>query len=136
MQLALEYRIPAMLPRLTAADLQVEHIPLETGQALMRALDELASTGFPVLDRLFPGIEGGYDLEAYVRWFEGLEPGVSHLRLHPSVPGYDLEAITRSAPRRIADYKVGLQPAFKARVAEQGIHFIGYRCLRDLIRGV
>ena len=61
---------------------------------------------------------------------------IAHVRMHPAAPGFDLEAITDSAPRRIADYRMLLHPELKAHAAERGIHLIGYRSLRDLIRGV
>jgi predicted glycoside hydrolase/deacetylase ChbG (UPF0249 family) len=134
-RLALEYRIPAMLPRLSPQDLEAEGIPSQVGQALMRQLDELAATGFPVLDRLYPGLQEGYDLAAYCRWFDQAQPGIAHMRLHPSMPGFDVEAITDSAPRRIADYQAFLRPELKEHIVARGIHVIGYRCLRDLIRG-
>jgi predicted glycoside hydrolase/deacetylase ChbG (UPF0249 family) len=135
MQLALEYRIPAMLPRLSAEDLQMEGIDAETGKALMHELDRLAETGFPIIDHLYPSLRQGYDLEAYCRWLDSLQAGISHVRTHPSVPGYDLESISNSAPRRVADYRMFLRPELMEHVADQGIHLIGYRRLRDLIRG-
>jgi hypothetical protein len=56
------------------------------------------------------------------------------LALHPAAPGSDIEVITDSAPHRIADYRTFLRPELKAYLAEQGIHVLGYRALRDLIR--
>ena len=46
-----------------------------------------------------------------------------------------MEAIGDAAAYRVADYRTFLRPELKAYVAEQGIHLIGYRRLRDLIRG-
>ena len=134
-QLAIEYQIPAMMPRLSEAELQIEGIDMQTGAALMHQLDDLEATGFPVLDHLYPALNEGVDLDAYREWFDLAQPGIAHMRLHASVPGFDVEAITDSAPRRIADYQVFLRPELKAHIAEQGIHRIGYRPLRDLIRG-
>ena len=59
---------------------------------------------------------------------------ITHVWSHPSLPGYDIEVITRSAPERIADYQVFLRPELRRYLADQGIHRIGYRPLRDLIR--
>ena len=134
-QLAIEYQIPAMMPRLSEAELQIEGIDMQTGAALMHQLDDLEATGFPVLDHLYPALNEGVDLDAYREWFDLAQPGIAHMRLHASVPGFDVEAITDSAPRRIADYQVFLRPELEAHIAEQGIHRIGYRPLRDLIRG-
>ena len=134
-QLAIEYQIPAMMPRLSEAELQIEGIDMQAGAALMHQLDDLEATGFPVLDHLYPALNEGVDLDAYREWFDLAQPGIAHMRLHASVPGFDVEAITDSAPRRIADYQVFLRPELEAHIAEQGIHRIGYRPLRDLIRG-
>ena len=134
-QLAIEYQIPAMMPRLSEAELQIEGIDMQAGAALMHQLDDLEATGFPVLDHLYPALNEGVDLDAYREWFDLAQSGIAHMRLHASVPGFDVEAITDSAPRRIADYQVFLRPELEAHIAEQGIHRIGYRPLRDLIRG-
>jgi hypothetical protein len=79
--------------------------------------------------------EQGDHLEVYRRLFDAAPTGITHLLLHPSAPGHDIEAITDSAADRIADYETFLRPELQEHVAEQGIHLIGYRRLRDLIRG-
>ena len=98
-------------------------------------MDTLIATGFPVLDHICAAREQGDHLEVYKRLFDGVPVGVTHLLLHPSVPGSDIEAITDSASYRIADYQTFLRPELQAYIAAQGIHTLGYRALRDLIRG-
>ena len=129
-----EYRIPAMLPRLSAHDLEARGIDPRTGQAMAQAWEQVAALGLPVLDRVLDLAEGTAP-EAYRRGFDSLPTGLSHAIVHPAAPGYDVEAITRSAPQRIADYRMMLDPALKAYVAEQGIYLVGYRQLRELMRG-
>jgi predicted glycoside hydrolase/deacetylase ChbG (UPF0249 family) len=134
MALAVEYRLPAMLPRLDAAQVKARGISPQLGQSLMAALDGMQGRGFPVLDGLRAASEQGDHLQVYCRLFDSLPPGITHLLLHPAIPGYDIEAITDSAPYRTADYQTFLRPELKAYIADQGIHLIGYRHLRDLIR--
>jgi len=129
-----EYRIPAMLPRLSARDLQTRGIDQSTGQMMARAREELAAIGLPVLDRVLD-LAKGAETEAYRQGFDRVPAGLSHVIVHPAAPGYDVEVITRSAPQRIADYRMMLDPALKAYLAEQGICLVGYRQLRDLMRG-
>jgi chitin disaccharide deacetylase len=129
-----EYQIPALLPRLSARDLEARGIDGRTGQAMARVWEELATLGLPVLDRVLD-LARGTEAEAYRRGFDRVPEGLSHVIVHPAAPGYDVEAITGSAPQRVADYRMMLDPALKAYVAEQGIHLIGYRRLRDLMRG-
>ena len=76
----------------------------------------------------------GDHLEVYQRLFDQVPVGITHLLLHPSVPGYDIEAISGTAAYRIADYQTFLSAELKDYVVGQGIHLIGYRRLRDLIR--
>jgi hypothetical protein len=132
-QLAVEYRVPAMLPRLTEEQLLVWGLTAERAGALLSMIDNLAATGFPVLDGLCsPGGQGD-PLEVYRRAFDSVPVGITHLLLHPSVSGYDIEAITKSAPSRIADYETFMRPELMEHVAGAGIHLIGYRRLRDLL---
>jgi predicted glycoside hydrolase/deacetylase ChbG (UPF0249 family) len=134
MALMREYQIPAMLPRLSARDLERRRIDQRTGQMVARAWEELAANGVPVLDRVLD-LAKGTEPEAYRQGVDRVPAGLSHVIVHPAAPGYDVEAITRSAPQRVADYRMMLDPALKVYVAEQGIHLIGYRQLRDLMRG-
>jgi predicted glycoside hydrolase/deacetylase ChbG (UPF0249 family) len=134
MALAVEYRLPAMVPRLEAAQVKARGMPPQLAQALMAALDGMEGRGFPVLDGMRAASEQGDHLAVYCRLFDSLPLGITHLLLHPAIPGYDIEAITDSAPYRVADYQTFLRPELKAHIADRGIHLIGYRHLRDLIR--
>ena len=60
---------------------------------------------------------------------------MAHVRLHPALPGAEIEAITQNWGYRVADYQVMLRPELKDYLAKHVIHTIGYRRLRDLIRG-
>jgi predicted glycoside hydrolase/deacetylase ChbG (UPF0249 family) len=132
-QLAVEYRVPAMLPRLTERQLLTWGLTPERAGALLSMIDSLAATGFPVLDGLCsPGGQGD-PLDVYRRAFDSVPVGLTHLLLHPSVGGHDIEAITESAPSRIADYETFMRPELAEHIAGAGIHLIGYRRLRDLL---
>jgi len=135
-ELALEYRIPALLLRVPESRIAEWGIAPEVGYALLARLDELEATGFPVLDGILAARDRGDHLGVYQRLFDAVGPGLTHLLLHPSVPGSDIESITDTAGYRIADYRTFLRPELKAHVAAQGIQLIGYRRLRDAMRGV
>jgi predicted glycoside hydrolase/deacetylase ChbG (UPF0249 family) len=134
-QLALEYRLPAMLPRIPKERMAEWGIDPAVGEGFLVQMDHLAAGGFPILDMILAVREQGNPLEVYQRLFDQVPQGITHLLLHPSVPGHDIEAITASAAERIADYETFLAPELKKYVLGQGIHLIGYRRLRDLIRG-
>ena len=133
--LAVEYQIPLMLPRVTEKLLIQEGIDPALADAFAAVVDQLAATGFPVLDYTCALREEGDRLDGYRRLFADLPAGITHIRTHPSLPGSGINAITASAPDRIADYQTFLRPELKAYAAEQGIHLFGYRPLRALIRG-
>jgi predicted glycoside hydrolase/deacetylase ChbG (UPF0249 family) len=130
-----EYQIPAMMPRLSASDLQTQGIDEQTGQLWARTWETLAANGTPLLDRVVTTLAVGHELETYQQGFARLPAGLSHVIVHPAAPGYEVEVITDSAPQRMADYRMMLNPQLKAYLAEQGICLVGYRQLRDLMRG-
>jgi len=140
-QLAVEYRLPLMLPRLSERGMARWGVDPEMGRAFLAQMDALETTGFPVLDHICAAQGEGNHLDIYRHLFDSVPAGVTHLLLHPSAPGHDMEAIGDSAANtglagaRIADYRTFLRPELKGYVAEHGIHLIGYRRLRDLIRG-
>lgn len=133
-KLALEYRIPAMLPYIPKDRMAEWGVDPQVGEAMLARLDALIASGFPVLDAILVARDQGDHLEIYKRLFDAVPVGVTHFLLHPSVPGFDIEAIADSAQYRIQDYQTFLRPELKAYVESQGIHLIGYRRLRDLIR--
>jgi len=135
-QLAIEYRIPLMLPRVSRALMVQEEIDPAWEPVFAPVVEGLAATGMPVLDHTCPVRGQGDRLEAYKRLLEGLPPGITHVRTHPSIPGAEIEAITHSAPERIADYQTLLRPELRAFLDEQGIRPLGYRPLRDLMRSM
>ena len=46
----------------------------------------------------------------------------------------EIEAITESAWTRVADYQMTLSPELKEHLQASGIHLIGYRSLRKVMR--
>jgi len=134
-QLALEYRLPAMLPRISEARMAEWGVAPATARMFLAKIEALVASGYPILDNLVGARGEGERLETYQRLFDALPAGVTHLLLHPSVGGHDLEAITEGAALRFADHACFMSPTLKEYVQRQGIHRIGYRMLRDLIRG-
>lgn len=134
-QLALEYRLPAMLPRISEARMAEWGVSPAMARTLLSKIETLVASGYPILDNLCSARDEGDRLDVYRRLFDTLPTGISHLLLHPSVAGHDLEAITDRADLRFADYACFMSTALQDYVRGQGIHLIGYRRLRTLIRG-
>jgi predicted glycoside hydrolase/deacetylase ChbG (UPF0249 family) len=133
-QLAVEYRIPAMVPRRAEQLDLLEQVAPTAVQAMRAALGHLETSGFPVLDYTCDVPYSGDRFQDYARLFDSVPVGITHVQTHPSAPGYDVEVITNSAPERIADYQVFQSSELQSYAAEQGVHLIGYRALRDLIQ--
>ncbi len=137
-QLALDYQTPALLIRDYERYRQEPFLGLIDPDRYQQALDELEARGFPVVDhfRISPLENDGCRFaEAYERLVRELPAGLTYLALHPSAPG-DTEAIFPPgwAKLRTGEFRLLQDPTFQQFVADQGIHIVGYRQLRDSMR--
>lgn len=67
---------------------------------------------------------------------ESLPPGVTEAYLHPAIDTPELRAMSPDWQDRVDDHAFLLDPAgLRANVERLGIKLIGYRLLRDLMRG-
>ena len=64
-----------------------------------------------------------------------LKPGLTHFIIHPSIDTPELRAITPDWECRVANYNVFLSGEFKKHLEREGIKLIGYRAVRDAMRG-
>jgi chitin disaccharide deacetylase len=68
------------------------------------------------------------------RALEALPPGVTHCHLHPARDTPELRAMSPDWPCRVADLEACRAPELAGLLADAGIHLLGYRALRDLMR--
>ena len=66
--------------------------------------------------------------------FESLPVGITHFYLHAAMDTPELRTIAPDWQCRVADYHAFLSPELRNSIREQGIHIIGNRVLRDLMR--
>ena len=85
-----------MLPRIPPERMAEWGIAPEIGRGLLAEMDALIDSGFPVLDGILAAREQGDHLGVYRRLFDAVPAGITHLYIHPSAPGYDIEAIAGS----------------------------------------
>jgi predicted glycoside hydrolase/deacetylase ChbG (UPF0249 family) len=133
-RLALEYRLPAMLPHISEARMAEWGVSPAAARSFLAEMEALIASGYPILDHLCSARGDGDRMQVYERLFDELPVGITHLLLHPSVADADLDAITEHAADRFADYECFMSPELQEYVIGQGIHLIGYRRLRELIR--
>ena len=135
-RLGLEYRLPVLLPRRIEANLAglgLGDLDLSMHSALFGQLEQM---GMPLVDSAIgshtvPNPERDATYRAVLA---ALPSGLTYISLHPNAAG-DIETIVPDNGHvRVEEYALLQDAGFKAFVAEQGIHIIGYRCLRDLMR--
>ncbi len=134
--LALEYRVPGLFARLTPELVQSLNLDPEAGEFISSQLAQLEAAGFPLVDQI-SGMSlqrSDLSLAPYQQAFEALPPGLTHFILHPAAPGAEIEAITDDARARVADFQTMLSQELRSHLQAAGIHVIGYRSLRQVMR--
>jgi predicted glycoside hydrolase/deacetylase ChbG (UPF0249 family) len=137
-QLAIEHRLPAMIPRLDEAGWHEMGMEGEIAAFAAQFVGELEAQGVPLLDHLV-GLpleeEPGDRLAVAKEELGALPPGLTHFIIHPAADTPELRAITTSWRSRVADYETFRSEELRAWVQDEGLHVVGYRALRDLLRG-
>jgi len=137
-RLARDYDLPTLLIRDHESYQELPYLGDIDPARYQQALEALEREGFPIVDhfRLSPGAnrEGEFR-EPYERLVRELPAGLTYVALHPSTPG-DTEAIFPPgwARLRTGEYRLLQDAELKQFVADQGIHIIGCRQLRDQMR--
>lgn len=138
-QVAMQFGIPPLLVRGHAADLydlaQGDPGAEATGDiaAYMTMLEE---QGLPVLDNLYMiplRIHHGR-VEQMRRVLDIMPPGISGVLLHPAQDTPELRAFSTDWEARVADFAAFDSSEMRALFEESGVHVIGWRVLRDLMR--
>lgn len=141
-RLAIENALPLMYPRLSAAGWQAlgqTHGLLfdeDTARLLEQSSHELEAQGVPLLDHLTGlRLDRPRDRLAQAREiFGSLQPGLTHLVVHPAIDTPELRAIAHDWPGRVADYDTFTSPKLREYVRRLGLQIIGYRELRNTLR--
>ena len=134
-KLAREFEVPAFMIRPKASQVEGE---MAKGLARIYELcDEMEAAGFGVMDgfeansRSFAPGQG----ESHNRKrLAGLGAGVSYLICHPAQAGEELSAIAPEAHCRDFEASFYGGPDGAAALKAEGIHTVGMRPLRDLLR--
>lgn len=101
------------------------------------ALDRWEERGMPVFDHLreMPLAEPPAGLVEWTkRLFDELPPGLTYLILHPARDTPELRALASDWRQRVADERVFADPELQRHLRRSGIHVLGWRPLRELLR--
>jgi len=136
LQVAAQYHLPPMLPRWYQARQDEMGLDAETAAIAARVMPEIEAQGVPMFDHLamMPLDEPAHRVETAKRLLGALPPGLSYFILHPAKDTPELRAIAPDWPNRVADYEAFTSPELRDYVKGSGLHVIGYRTLRDLMR--
>ena len=136
LQVAAQHRLPPMLPRWSQALQHEMGLDAETAVFAARVMPEIEAQGVPMFDHLamMPLDEPAHRVETAKRLLNALPPGLSYFILHPAKDTPELRAIAPDWPNRVADYEAFTSPELRDYVKGSGLHVIGYRTLRDLMR--
>ncbi len=136
LKLALELRLPVFAVRPDPEVLEARGLA-GAADLFARMADALEAGGLPVLDGFdadsldFPPGQGAAH---NARRLARLGPGVSYLVCHPARAGAELDAISPDAHARDFERSFYGGPAGRRALAAEGIHTLGMRALRDLVR--
>jgi chitin disaccharide deacetylase len=130
-------RVPNFVPRLS---------PLSVGRAIveesteerMAFQQELEERGLPLMDFFdFMPLDHHENRVAEAKaLFDSLPAGLSYVILHPALDTPELRAVTPEDWRaRAADYAAFCSAELRAHVRDTGVQVIGWRTVRDAMRG-
>jgi predicted glycoside hydrolase/deacetylase ChbG (UPF0249 family) len=137
MNLALKYRLPAMLPGNVEAwrPWCRSH---EEAAALTEAVGPARKAGMPLFDRVV-GVALDNPppdrISAVQRLIRDCIPGLNFLFLHAADDQPELRMIAGDWKSRVGDLEVFSSPGILELIAEEGIQLVGMRALRDMMRG-
>lgn len=140
-QTAVQYRVPPMLVRKDEAGILAMGMGFtpETAAGLARHIEALTAMGLPMVDNVtfVPFTPGEDHVGRTQQFLTQLPPGLTYLIIHPSVDTPELRAIIPTGWQvRDAEYRAFCDERLRATFRDAGIHVIGWRVLRDMLRQV
>ncbi|MGD8626976.1 MAG: polysaccharide deacetylase family protein [Anaerolineae bacterium] len=136
-QLAMEHRLPPMVPRLDEAGWRAFGMEGEMAALAAQFVAQMEAQGVPLVDHLV-GLpleeDPGDRLTLAKKELDALSPGLTHFIIHPAADTPELRAITETWRSRVADYEVFCSDRLRDHLRDRGVQVIGYRALRDLMR--
>lgn len=138
-QLATQYGLPPMIPRLTPEELMAQsHADQATAEMVAGMFASLEEMGMPLLDGIYgmPLDDPTDRLEKVKAALQALRPGLTHFIIHPAKDTPELRSITTSWDCRVADYETFTSDTMRDYIRNEGIQVIGYRALKELMPSI
>jgi chitin disaccharide deacetylase len=127
--------LPNLLPRVDSQGISLmgRGEPEKT-VPLLRQMEEI---GVPMVDAILsmPLEHGDDHVEVAKRLFGEVPIGITHFILHPSIDTAELREIAPDWPARVANYNAFMSDELKLFIEKEDIKLIGYRPIREAMRG-
>jgi chitin disaccharide deacetylase len=138
-QAALKYRIPNMIPRSTEAEMRgfgLDDGAIAAGQVLMQMMD---ANRIAVFDNFhMMSLDEVWDdrVAQVIAALEKIPAGLTYFLIHPAVDTAENRALAFDDWKaRVGDYEAFKSERLREYITNSGIKPIGYRKLRDWMRG-
>ena len=129
--------LPNMLPRLDAEGIGMMGAGEAERIAYAPIMQQLETMGVPMVNGILGmPLEHGDDHNTVAKkLLSELPVGITHFILHPSVDTPELHAICPDWQARVANYNAFMSDDLKHFIEQEDIKLIGYRQIRDVMRG-
>jgi len=137
-QTAMQYGVPMMMLRRDEAGWREMGFDSEMAAVALQLVRQLEAQGLPLLDNLvmLPLDTPADRMDLAKKSLSALPPGLTHFIIHPGHDTAELRAAAPTGwPSRVADYQTFTSGELRDWVRDSGLQVIGYRPLRDLLRG-
>jgi predicted glycoside hydrolase/deacetylase ChbG (UPF0249 family) len=136
LQTAARHALPAFCLRMDEESAAREGYEEPAAKEAARFTAQLEEQGVPLVDSVYvmPLETAEERLETAKEAFRNLPTGLSYFLLHPSCDTPELRAIAPDWRCRVADYETFTGEPLRIFLRESGIHVIGWRPIRDLVR--
>jgi hypothetical protein len=137
LQIPARQGIPSFFNRTDKAAAKADGKDDKTAAVFARWTGTLEAQKMPLFDRYFiMPLENADDrIGAAKRALSALAPGLTYFILHPACDSQELHAIAPDWRCRVADYKAFTSRELREFIKRSGIQVIGWRTLRDWMRG-
>jgi predicted glycoside hydrolase/deacetylase ChbG (UPF0249 family) len=134
-QLAMENKIPMMLPR-DERTMNEWGFSGEMADFAKRTIAMIEGEGMPLIDHIdfMPLDQPEHRLEQIFSHLDTLKPGITHFIIHPSHDTPEARAICADLPSRVGDYETLMDERVRDHIKKIGVQTIGYGAFRELMR--
>ena len=135
--LAAQHKLPALMFRADTTAFEQIGIAANIAAFYEQTVLQLEEQGLPMFDTIYmmPLDDGENRREKAEAVLKTLPPGLTYFVIHPATDTSELRALAPDWRARVADYHLFTDEKWRQIVNNSGLQVIGYRILRDAMRG-